>query len=70
MMSTLFTILGFVVYIGVFTIGLPFIPGLDILNNLHLGIQFAILGAAILISFGLHVVVYKVSSKRLEMVDF
>ena len=69
-MSTLFTILGFVVYIGIFTIGLPFIPGLDILNNLQLGIQFAILGAAILISFGLHVVVYKVSSKRLEMVDF
>ena len=69
-MSTLFTILGFVVYIGIFTIGLPFIPGLDILNNLHLGIQFVILGAAILISFGLHVVVYKVSSKRLEMVDF
>ena len=69
-MSTLFTILGFVVYIGVFTIGLPFIPGLDILNNLHLGIQFVILAAAILISFGLHVVVYKVSSKRLEMVDF
>ena len=69
-MSTLFTILGFVVYIGIFTIGLPFIPGLDILNNLHLGIQFAILGAAILISFGLHVVVYKVSAKRLEMVDF
>ena len=69
-MSTLFTILGFVVYIGIFTIGLPFIPGLDILNNLHLGIQFAILGAAILMSFGLHVVVYKVSSKRLEMVDF
>ena len=69
-MSTLFTILGFVVYIGIFTIGLPFIPGLDILNNLHLGIQFAILGVAILISFGLHVVVYKVSSMRLEMVDF
>ena len=69
-MSTLFTILGFVVYIGIFTIGLPFIPGLDILNNLPLGIQFAILTAAILISFGLHVVVYKVSSKRLEKVDF
>ena len=69
-MSTLFTILGFIVYICTLTIGLPFIPGLDILNHLHLGIQFAILGAAILISFGLHVVVYKVSSKRLEMVDF
>ncbi len=69
-MSTLFTILGFVVYIGIFTIGLPFIPGLDILNNLHIGIQFAILGGAILISFLLHFVVYKISSKRLEKVDF
>ena len=69
-MSTLFTILGFVVYIGIFTIGLPFIPGLDILNNLHLGIQFAILAAAILISFALHIIVYKVSAKRLEKVDF
>ena len=69
-MSTLFTILGFVVYIGIFTIGLPFIPGLDILNNLHLGIQFAILAAAILSSFALHIIVYKVSAKRLEKVDF
>lgn len=69
-MSTLFTILGFVVYICLFTIGLPFIPGLSFLNNLHIGIQFAILGAAILISFGLHVIVYKVSAKRLEKVDF
>lgn len=69
-MSTLFTILGFVVYIGVFTIGLPFIPGLDILNNLHLGIQFAILAGAIILSFLLHILVYRISSKRLEMVDF
>ncbi len=69
-MSTLFTILGFVLYIGVFTIGLPFIPGLEILNNIHIGIQFAILAGAILISFALHIIVYKVSSKRLENVDF
>lgn len=69
-MSTLFTILGFVVYIGLFTVGLPYIPGLGFLNNLHIGIQFAILGLAILISFGLHAVVYHVSSKRLEKVDF
>lgn len=69
-MSTLFTILGFVLYIGVFTIGLPFIPGLEILNNIHIGIQFAILAGAILISFALHFIVYKVSSKRLENVDF
>ena len=69
-MSTLFTILGFVVYIGLFTVGLPYIPGLGFLNNLHIGIQFAILGLALLISFGQHAVVYHVSSKRLEKVDF
>lgn len=69
-MSTLLTILGFVVYIGLFTVGLPYIPGLEILNNLHIGIQFAILGLGLLISLGLHVVVYHVSKKRLEKVDF
>ena len=69
-MSTLLTILGFVLYIGVFTILLPYIPGLEIMNNMHLGIQFAILGGAILLSILLHFVVYKVSSKRLEKVDF
>lgn len=69
-MSTLFTILGFVVYIGVFTIGLPYIPGLEILNNLHIGIQLGALAGALLISFIFHLVVYKVSSKLLEKVDF
>lgn len=69
-MSTLFTIFGFVVYIGVFTIALPYIPGLEFLDHLHLGIQFVILFAAILVSFVLHIAVYKVSSKRLERVDF
>ena len=62
--------LGFVVYIGVVTIGLPYIPGLEILNNLHIGIQFAILAGAIALSFLLHIFVYRISSKRLEMVDF
>ena len=69
-MSTLFTILGFVLYIGVFTVGLPYIPGLEILNNLHIGIQFAVLAGAILISIGLHILIYKLSSKELERVDF
>lgn len=69
-MSTLLTILGFVLYIGVFTILLPYVPGLEIMNNMHLGIQFAILGGAILLSILLHFVVYKVSSRRLEKVDF
>ncbi|MBQ6731062.1 MAG: ABC-2 transporter permease [Bacilli bacterium] len=69
-MSTLLTILGFVVYIGVVTIGLPFVPGLEILNQLHVGIQFICLGAAIGLSFLAHYFVYKISSKRLEKVDF
>lgn len=69
-MSTLFTIIGFVIYIGVFTIGIPYIPGLEILNNLHIGIQVGALAGAILISLALHIVVYKVSSSRLEKVDF
>lgn len=69
-MSTLFTIIGFTSYIGIFTIALPFVPGLEFMNNMHLGIQFAILGGAILISLVLHIVAYITSSKRLEKVDF
>lgn len=69
-MSTLMTILGFVVYIGVFTIGLPFVPGLEIMNHLNIGIQFICLGAAIGLSALAHYFVYKISSKRLEKVDF
>lgn len=40
-MSTLFTIIGFVLYICIFTIGLPYVPGCEILNNLNIGVQFA-----------------------------
>ena len=69
-MSTLFTIIGFVVYIGAMTVALPYIPGLEILNNLHIGIQFAVLAGAIILSAVLHFLVYRISSKRLEMVDF
>jgi hypothetical protein len=69
-MSTLFTIIGFVIYIGITTIGLPYIPGLEILNNLHIGIQFGIFALSLLITFALHFAVYKISSKRLEKVDF
>ncbi len=69
-MSTLFTIFGFIAYIGVFTVALPYIPGLEILNNLPLLAQLGALVGAIVISFVLHVAVYKISSKRLEKVDF
>ena len=70
-MSTLFTILGFVVYLGVFTIGLPL--GLEPVKAFlegPIGIQFALLGGAVAISFILHFAVYKISAKRLEQVDF
>ena len=73
-MSTLFTILGFVVYLGVFTIALPYIPGCgwytDILCNKGVGIQFAFLGGSLLIYAAIHLLVYRISAKRLEKVDF
>ena len=69
-MSTLMMILGFVLYLGIFTIGLPFIPGLEWINELPLYVQFIILGISIIIYIALHLVVYKVSYKRLEKVDF
>ena len=73
-MSTLFTILGFIVYLGIFTIAFPYIPGMEwytkILCDSGVGIQFAFLGGAIAISTLLHFFVYRISSKRLEKVDF
>ena len=69
-MSTLLMILGFVVYLGVFTIGLPYIPGLEWLNALPIWVQFIALAVSIMIYAALHLAVYKVSSKRLERVDF
>lgn len=73
-MSTLLTILGFVAYLGVFTIALPYIPGMgwyiNFLSKSGVGVQFAVLGGAIILSVLLHYLVYKISSKRLEKVDF
>ena len=69
-MSTLLMILGFVVYLGVFTIGLPYIPGCEWINNLPLYIQFIALAVSLIIYASLHLLVYKISSKRLERVDF
>ena len=69
-MSTLLMIFGFVIYLGVLTIGLPYIPGMGWMNELHLGVQFAILGGALIIYILMHLIVYKISSKRLEKVDF
>lgn len=73
-MSTLLTILGFVLYLAVFTIIIPSIPGCEgykrFLCDSGLGIQFIILGIALAIYALSHFLVYKISSKRLEKVDF
>ena len=69
-MSTLLMILGFVIYLGVFTIGLPYIPGCEWINNLPIWIQFIALGVSLILYAVLHLAVYKISSKRLEKVDF
>ena len=68
-MSTLFTIIAFIIFIGVFTIALPYIPGLEFINNLHLLIQFIILLVAILISAFLHLLTYKISYKELIKIN-
>ena len=70
-MSTLLTIIGFIVYLGIFTIGLGFIPAYkDFLCNSGIGYQFIILGGGLLLYVLLHFVTYKIASKELEQVDF
>ena len=68
--STLLTILGFVVYIGVTTIALPYIIGVEASNSIALWIQFIALAGAIVLSVLIHILVYRISSKLLERVDF
>ena len=72
--STILTILGFVVYLGIFTIALPYIPGFGegykhVLNDSGVGIQFAVLAGALVLYTLLHWLVYKIGSKNLEQVD-
>ena len=72
--STLFTILGFVFYLVIFTLVLPMIPGLSgyktFLCDSGLGVQFGLLGGALVLTALIHFLVYKISSKELEQVDF
>lgn len=73
-MSTLFTIISFIFYLGIFTIALTYIPGFegysDFLCNSGLGNQFIVLGGALIIYTLVHLLVYKISAKLLEKVDF
>ena len=69
-MSTLLTILGFVVYLGVTTIAVPYIIGIEACNSIPLWIQFVALAATVGLSALIHSVVYRISAKLLEKVDF
>ena len=65
--STLATILGFVVYIGLFTIGLPFVPGVDgfftyLYQPENLWVQIVILLGCLAIYAAIHVAVYHISA--------
>ena len=69
--STLCTILGFLAYLGIFTLGLPYaIPNEAYIKTLTIPwVQIVVVFSAVAISFVLHLVNYKVSAKRLEQVD-
>ena len=73
-MSTLFTIIGFILYIGVTTLVIPLVPGGEGYMNLFCysgpGPQFIALGIALVVYVAIHFVVYFVASKNLEKVDF
>lgn len=76
-MSTLFTILGFLVYLSIFTIVLVYTPYVEggnayfkFMCESGLGIQFGLLAGALVISAIFHILVYKIASKELEQVDF
>ena len=73
-LSTLLMIFGTAIFLTVFTVIIPYIPGCEgyktLLCNSGVGIQFAFLGGAIVLSTLIHFVTYKISAKRLELVDF
>ncbi len=68
--STLLTILGFVIYILTVTVALAFIPAYGEFFSGNIWIQLGFLAISLVIYFLIHIVVYKISSKELERVDF
>lgn len=72
-LSTLLTTLVFVLFIFIFSVFIFYIPGMEWYQNIVLGelwIQFILLFASLIIYVLLHYLVYRISSKRLEKVDF
>lgn len=74
-LSTLLMIIGFIVYLSIFTIAIPYLPVIgegykSFLENENIGIQFALLGGALIVYIAFHFLVYRISSNLLEKVDF
>lgn len=70
-MSTILMIIGFTIVIFAFTLLIPlFSPQYKSFFSDNLGLQFGFLGVAIVFSLIIHFVIYKISSKELEKVDF
>ena len=75
LLPTLFTIFGFAIYIMTVTVAIPYIPVIgqpyvDFFSTSKIWIQFIFLAASIIFYGLIHIIVYKVSAKRLEKVDF
>lgn len=72
--STLLTIFAFALYLTLTTIVLPFLPGFEgytyFLAGSGVGNQLIVLGASILVYLAAHFLVYRISAKRLDRVDF
>lgn len=72
--STLLTVIGFMLYLTVTTIVIPYLPGCEgytwFLAESGIGNQLIVLGASIVIYFAVHFAVYRISAKRLMRVDF
>ena len=71
-LSTLMTILGFVFYYFFFVVGLPFMSQgfCDYVCNGPIWFQLTLLGSSLLLYVVIRFAVYRISSKRLENVDF
>ena len=73
-LSTLLMIFVTSIFLTVFTVIIPYIPGCEgyktLLCDSGVGIQFAFLGGALVIYALIHFIAYKISAKRLELVDF
>ena len=69
-LSTLMMVIGFIIYLGVFTIALPYIIGIEACNSIPLWIQFVAFAGALVVYALCHFLVFKFSAKLLEKVDF